>query len=106
MRFQICLPAGSRATIEKDFLPFGVTIRARPVVASSKITWRLGVGFTVATVRSKPFDDTVADAFRTHLDQAVTVMGGSRFAAQPTVHCTDRYKFGQCRIHVVPEVTE
>lgn len=58
------------------------------------------------TVRSKPFDDTVADAFRTHLDQAVTVMGGSRFAAQPSVHCTDRYKFGQCRIHVVPEVTE
>ena len=56
------------------------------------------------TIESEPYDE-VADAFREHVQRAIETMGGARFAAQPAVHCTDRYRFGQCRIHVIPEVT-
>lgn len=56
------------------------------------------------TIESEPYDE-VAEAFRAHVRSAIETMGGARFAAQPAVHCTDRFRFGQCRIHVIPEVT-
>ncbi|WP_413319229.1 PD-(D/E)XK nuclease family protein [Agrococcus sp. 1P02AA] len=56
-------------------------------------------------VDSDPYDQ-VADAFREHLRAAVDTMGGASFSAQPAVHCTNRYAYGSCRIHVIPEVTE
>lgn len=57
------------------------------------------------TVDSEPYDE-VAEAFHEHVRTAVQTMGGASFSAQPAVHCTDRFSFGQCRIHVIPEVTE
>ncbi|MEV7528606.1 PD-(D/E)XK nuclease family protein [Agrococcus sediminis] len=57
------------------------------------------------TVDSEPFDE-VADAFREHLRTAVETMGGATFVARPELHCSGDYSFGQCAIHVIPEVTE
>ncbi len=50
--------------------------------------------------------DEVADAFREHLRTAVETMGGATFVARPELHCSGDYSFGQCAIHVIPEVTE
>lgn len=57
------------------------------------------------TVDSEPFDD-VADAFHEHLRKAIETMGGAVFTARPELHCNDDFSFGQCAIHVIPEVTE
>lgn len=52
-----------------------------------------------------PFDE-VREAFLAHLAEAARTMGGSRFRAVPAEHCSDPHAFGQCTIHVLPEVTE
>ncbi|MET4099683.1 superfamily I DNA/RNA helicase/RecB family exonuclease [Agrococcus sp. UYP10] len=57
------------------------------------------------TVDSEPFDE-VADAFRAHIRSAIDTMGGATFVARPELHCSGDYSFGQCAIHVIPEVTE
>ena len=57
------------------------------------------------TVDSEPFDE-VADAFHEHLRSAIEVMGGAVFSARPELHCNGDFSFGQCAIHVIPEVTE
>ncbi|MCR8671490.1 PD-(D/E)XK nuclease family protein, partial [Agrococcus sp. HG114] len=57
------------------------------------------------TVDSEPFDE-VAEAFREHLRAAIGTMGGAVFVARPEQHCSGDFSFGQCAIHVIPEVTE
>ncbi|MGM1029525.1 MAG: PD-(D/E)XK nuclease family protein [Actinomycetota bacterium] len=56
-------------------------------------------------VDAPPFDE-VRDAFVSHLAAAIGTMGGASFSAVPAEHCFDRFSFGQCAIHVLPEVTE
>ena len=56
--------------------------------------------------------DTVLDYLMEHdsdpanLRTAVETMGGATFVARPELHCSGDYSFGQCAIHVIPEVTE
>ncbi len=50
--------------------------------------------------------EAVRDAFVEHLEHAVGTMGGARFLASPSEHCCAPFSFGQCAIHVLPEVTE
>ncbi len=50
--------------------------------------------------------DAVREHFAEHLRAAIEVMGSASFSASPAEHCYDDFSFGQCAIHVIPEVTE
>ena len=78
------------------------------VPAESKTEARLfmpRVG-TVNKVVETPALDAVREHFADHLRAAIETMGGAAFSASPAEHCYDDFSFGQCSIHVLPEVTE
>ncbi len=56
-------------------------------------------------VEASAFDD-VREHFVEHLRAAIDTMGGVAFSASPAEHCYDDFSYGQCAIHVLPEVTE
>ena len=61
---------------------------------------------TVTKVVETPEFDAVREHFAEHLRAAIETMGGAAFSASPAEHCYDDFSFGQCAIHVIPEVTE
>lgn len=63
------------------------------------------LGTKQKVVAADAFEE-VREAFAGHLRAAVATMGGARFSASPGEHCCAPFSFGQCAIHVLPEVTE
>ncbi|GEK78894.1 PD-(D/E)XK nuclease family protein [Agrococcus baldri] len=61
---------------------------------------------TRSKVVETPEFDAVREHFAEHLRAAIETMGGAAFSASPAEHCYDDFSFGQCAIHVLPEVTE
>ena len=43
---------------------------------------------------------------RGRIREAADVMGGTTFIASVATHCTDRYSYGPCAIHLVEAVSE
>lgn len=56
-------------------------------------------------VEASAFEE-VREHFVEHLRAAIDTMGGVAFSASPAEHCFDDFSYGQCAIHVLPEVTE
>ncbi|WP_177220347.1 PD-(D/E)XK nuclease family protein [Agrococcus baldri] len=88
---------------------FAVSLGAiEGVPAASKTEARLfmpRIGAAKKVVETPEFD-AVREHFAEHLHAAIETMGGAAFSASPAEHCYDDFSFGQCSIHVLPEVTE
>ncbi|MEJ3405872.1 ATP-dependent DNA helicase [Rathayibacter sp. YIM 133350] len=53
----------------------------------------------------QPFDDEQLAAFRARVEEDARRMGGTTFIAQIGAHCFDPFGFGNCRIHVIGQVS-
>jgi len=56
--------------------------------------------------RQAPLDEARLEEWRSRIREAADVMGGTTFIASVGTHCTDRYSYGPCAIHIVEAVSE
>ena len=60
----------------------------------------------VDSPRQPPLDDAQLEEWRGRIREAADIMGGTTFIASVATHCTDRYSYGPCAIHIVEAVSE
>ncbi|HWL00768.1 MAG TPA: ATP-dependent DNA helicase [Microbacteriaceae bacterium] len=56
--------------------------------------------------RQAALDDAQLEEWRRRIRDAAESMGGRTFIASVATHCTDRYSYGPCAIHIVEAVSE
>ena len=76
-----------------------------PPGGAQLLVLRPGSRADYVTPRQAPFDDERREAFHARVQEAVTVMRSTTFAAPYEEHCRDEHAYGLCRIHTIGAVS-